>query len=89
VSDELNRKFEEIAESFGQRAAETVLDLSHFDYEKCFRNEELHLLAVALRAMETGYGWEFDGNLEFVYEWKIENDCPVVQIQPNVRWACT
>ena len=33
--------------------------------------------------MEPGYGWEFDGNLDLVFEWKIENDRPIVQIQPR------
>ena len=62
MSEELDQRLAEIADDFGQRSAECALDLSWFDAEGFFRSEEIHAFAVALRAMNCGYGWEHDGN---------------------------
>jgi hypothetical protein len=83
MSKKLDRLLEEIAEDFGQRSAETALDLSWFDSEKCFHSEIEYAMAVALRAMNCGYGWEFDGNQDVVFAWKETADSPIVQIQPK------
>ncbi|WP_156041814.1 hypothetical protein [Bradyrhizobium sp. URHD0069] len=83
MSKKLDRLLEETAEDFGQRSAETALDLSWFDSAKCFHSEIEYAMAVALRAINCGYGWEFDGNQDVVFAWKETADSPIVQIQPK------
>ena len=83
MSRAIDLRLEEIADNFGQRSAEIALDLSYFDYKKCFQSDIEYAMAVALRAMNCGYGWEFDGNQEVVFEWNDAPDSPIVQIQPR------
>lgn len=83
MSKKLDGKLEEIAEDFGQRCAESALDFSWFDAEGLLRGDVEYAMAVALRAMNCGYGWEFDGQQLVVQEWDETGNSPVVQIQPS------
>jgi hypothetical protein len=87
VSKKLERKLEEIADDFGQRCAETMLDFAWFDANGSIRGDVEYAMTVALRAMNCGYGWEFDGHQVVVQEWNEANDCPIVQIQPSKMLA--
>jgi hypothetical protein len=75
MSKKLDGKLEEIAEDFGQRCAESALDFSWFDAEGLLRGDVEYAMAVALRAMNCGYGWEFDGQQLVVQEWDETQSC--------------
>lgn len=83
MQSKLEQSVEEISEEFGRRYAECVLDLAWFDAHGYFHTEVEHAMAIALRAMETGYGWELEDQVAIVGEWSDWPTGKLVEIQPR------